>query len=564
MGFARKITLGIIGVLLLVSALIGFFSYQTAFRQVEEAVGIETVGCANITTGLVDPGVIEQLAQGDTSGLDALEERLNWTVAHKPLFKEVFILSLDGKILAADQNIKQRGYQAGDEFYFNPADRDMIIQMKHSVYTKIYTYDGTNLLTGYGPIYKDHDPTKEIVGLMAINFDASIIHERVWDILTLPFIIGGIVFLLAIMAVYLFIHRMIRPIEKLSRQVNLVAQGDLSVEPLSLSSKDEVGTLSRDFGNMTVSLRQLITEVNEMSMQVASSSQQLSASAEETGKASEQTVFITQELAAGAEKQLQNLEQSSAALQEMSAFISQIVDKADNVSEEARISAAAAKEGVSSIRLGMRQMNTIEGKIAALSSSIQQLGSHSKEIRNILDIITEIAAETNLLAINAAIEAARAGEQGSGFAVVASSVRKLAERSAASAQQIASLITFIIDQMDTTAETMEETSREVHLGAELVGNAGNSFEEIQQSTKNSAEAAGNVSETVRQLSANSKLLVEAMAQLVEVANSTVDGTQTMSAASQEQLAAMQEVDASAAFLSGLSEKLQSQIDRFKV
>lgn len=564
MGFARKITAGIIGVLLLVSALIGFFSYQTAYRQVEESVGIETVGCANITTGLVDPGIIERLAKGDTSDLGALEERLNWTVNHKSLFKEVFILSLDGKILAADQSLKQRGYKAGDDFYFSEDDRDMIMHSKHSVYTKIYTYDGVGLLTGYGPIYKDHDPTKEIIGLMAINFDASIIHERVWDIIALPFIIGGAVFLLAIVAVYLFIHRMIRPIEQLSKQVNLVAQGNLTVQPLSISSKDEVGTLSRDFGNMTVQLRQLITEVNETSMQVASSSQELSASAEETGKASEQTVYIIQELAEGAEKQLQNLEQSSAALQEMSAFISQIVTTADHVSEEARISAEAAKDGGTSIQLGVKQMNTIEEKIVSLSSNIGQLSSHSREIQNILDIITEIAAETNLLAINAAIEAARAGEHGSGFAVVASSVRKLAERSADSAKQIASLITFIIKQMEATADTMEEATLEVKLGTELVVNAGNSFLEIQQSTKNSAEAVENVSETVRQLSVNSKVLVEAMEQLVNVANGTVDGTQTMSAASEEQLAAMQEVDASATFLSDLSERLHTLIDRFKV
>ncbi|WP_410771737.1 methyl-accepting chemotaxis protein [Fontibacillus sp. BL9] len=564
MGFARKITAGIIGVLLLVSAIIGVFSYQTAYRQVEEAVGVETVGCANITTGLVDPEAIERLAQGDASDLGALEERLNWTVNHKSLFKEVFILSLDGKILAADQNIKKRGYKAGDEFYFAEKDRDMIMHMKHSVYTKVYTYDGVGLLTGYGPIYKDHDPTKEIVALMAINFDASIIQERVWDIIALPFIIGGIVFLLAIVAVYLFIHRMVGPIERLSRQVNLVAQGDLTVQPLTISSKDEVGTLARDFGNMTISLRQLITEVNETSMQVASSSQELSASAEQTGKASEQTVYITQELAGGAEKQLQSLEESSAALQEMSSFIGRIVATTDNVSEEAQISASAAKEGVTSIHLGVKQMNTIEDKIVTLSSGIQQLSSHSKEIQSIVDIITEIAAETNLLAINAAIEAARAGEQGSGFAVVASSVRKLAERSAESAKQIAALITFIINQMELTADTMESATHEVKLGAELVGNAGKSFEEIQKSTKNSAEAVENVGDTVRQLSANSKLIVEAMEKLVHVANTTVDGTQTMSAASQEQLAAMQEVDASATLLSDLADKLHQLIERFKV
>jgi len=564
MGFARKITAGIIALLLLVGALIGMTSYQTAYRQVEEAVGVETVGCANITTGLVDPGVIERLNQGDSTGLDALEQRLNWTVDHKPLFKEVFILSLDGKILAADQNIKKRGYQAGDSFYFDASSKDMLVKHKHSVYTKIYTYDGVGLLTGYGTIFKDHDPTKEIVGLMAINFDASIINERVWDILGLPFAIGGGVFLFAILLVYWFIHRMVRPLEQLSRQVNRVAQGDLSVAPVALTSKDEVGTLSRDIGNMTANLRELIAEVNQTSLQVASASQELSASSEETGKASEQTVVITQALADGAERQLRSLEQSSTELLNMSMSLTLVADNADGVSRETRLSASAAKVGAASIQQGVQQMNTIEENIDTLAARIERLSGQSKEIRNILDIITGIAAETNLLAINAAIEAARAGDQGSGFAVVASSVRKLAERSADSAQQIAELIAFIIKQMEDTASTMEVTSREVKLGAELVGYAGESFRDIQRSTASAAEAVDHVRDTVRQLSDKSGELVQAMEQLVAIADETVEGSQTMSAASEQQLAAMEEVDASATFLSNLSEKLHTLIDRFKL
>lgn len=564
MGFARKITSGIIAVLILVSVLIGFFSYKTAYRQVEESVGIETVGCANITTGLVDPAVIAGLAQGDNSGLAALEERLNWTVDHKSLFKEVFIMSLDGTILAADQNLKSRGYQAGDAFYFNEADREAIQSTKHSVYTKIYSFEGADLLSGYGPIYQDHDHTKEIVGLMVINFDASIIQERTWEIIALPFAIGGGVFLLAIIVTYIFIHRMVRPLEKLSLSVNRVAEGDLSLNETPLASKDEIGKLSRDFAHMTSNLRQLISEVNETSMQVAASSEQLSASAEETGQAGEQTVHIIQDLADGAETQLQSLEKSSSALQGMSNFIERIVSKVDSVSNEANVSALASKEGATSMQLGVTQMNKIDHKITTLASSIDKLSGHSKEIQSIVDVITGIAAETNLLALNAAIEAARAGEEGKGFAVVANSVRKLAERSASSSYQVSELINLIIQQMEATTETMSEATREVKLGTDLVDKAGSSFEVIYQSNQSSATAVEEVRQTVHQLSQNAQLLVQSMEQLVHFANATVDGTQTISAASQEQLAAMQEVDTSANFLSGLSEKLHTLIERFKL
>ncbi|MNO42589.1 Methyl-accepting chemotaxis protein McpB [compost metagenome] len=564
MGFARKITLVLIGLLVLASTLIGIFTYQTAYKQVVHSVGIETVGCANITTGLVDPNIIEQLTQGEQSGLKSLEERLNWTVDHKPLFKESFILSLDGVILAADSNLKERGYAAGDSFYLEQADVDMIKEMRHAVYTSVYTFDGTQLLSGYAPIFKDHDPDQEIVGLMVINFDGSIIHDRTSEIITLPFIIGGSIFILTAVIIYFFIHRMIRPIEQLSHQVNKVAQGDLTVEPLTLSSHDEVGKLTRDFANMTASLRQLITEVNDMSLQVASSSQQLSASVDQTGQASEQTANISQELAEGAEKQLNSLEQSSVALHQMSDFIQHVEENTNQVSQAAMHSTVSAQKGVELIQLSVKQMNKMEDKMVQLSANIETLGAHSMEIQSILEIITDISAETNLLAINAAIEAARAGEYGNGFAVVASSVRKLAERSAASAQQIASIISFIVTQMGSTANTMEEASHEVRHGTQLVTNAGQSFNEIELSAKTTEEAAKKVSSAIHQLSGNSRLLVQSIEQIIDIANGTVDGAQSISAASEEHLAVMQEVDASATLLSNLSEKLHTRIEQFKI
>lgn len=564
MGFAQKITSVLIGLLVIVGLLLGFFGYRMTYAQVEQSVGIETVGCANITTGLVDPKDIEALAQGDRSGLAALEERLNWTVAHKPLFKEAFLMSLDGQILAADENLQKRGLKAGDSFYFNPQDRDMIMTMKHSVYTKVYDYDGVKLLSGYGPIYRNHDPNQEIIGLMVINFDASIIGERTWDIIALPFAVGGAVFLAAVVFIYFFIHHMIRPLKTLSGQVDRVAQGDLTVEPLLLSSRDEVGKLTRGFGEMIVGLRRLITEVNDTSMQVASSSQELSASAEQTGRVGEQTVHITQKLAEGAETQLRNLELNSEALREMSGTIAQIASRAENVSQAALQSSEASRQGGESIRLGSEQMATMELKIVQLSSLIQGLGDDSKEVQSILDIIAEIAAETNLLALNASIEAARAGEHGSGFAVVAASVRKLAERSADSARQIAALIEHIVKQIEATGHTMDETVLEVKHGAELVRSAGRSLADIGNSAEFTAHAIADVSGNVQALSDSSQRLVHSLEDIVKFASETAENAQNMSAASEEQLAAMQEIDALANFLSSLSEKLHGLIDKFKV
>ncbi|OMD90964.1 methyl-accepting chemotaxis protein [Paenibacillus odorifer] len=564
MKLATKLTWMMFVVLLLVGSSIGFFGYRTAYKQVDEAAGIELVGCANITTGLIDPADISALLAGDQSKLEAVEDRIGWIVAHKAIFKEAFILSLDGKVLAADSSFQARGYKAGDTFYFSDEDKQMITEHKHSSYSKVYTYKGTSLKTGYGPIYQDHDPSKPIVALMAINFDGSIIQERTQDIIVQPFIIGASILVIAIVAAYLLIRRMISPLTKLSKGVNLVAQGDLTHNPILFNSKDEIGTLARDFNDMTQSLRLLITEVNETSMQVASSSEELSASAQETNRAGEYSVNVTIELADTANSQLQNMEGEYKSVQDLSRFITEIAGNADNAMNNAVSNANKARTGREAMDSTTQQMRVVSDSITDLALIIETLGGYSKEIENIVGTIASIAEETNLLSLNAAIEAARAGEEGRGFAVVAHSVRKLAERSAHSAAQIGQLVNIIVNQMDQAGETMKRSTEEMEHGREMIATAGQSFSEIEMSVSGMASQSQQISGTVRQLSLISDRLVTTLQNIVNVANQTASSAETLSASSEEQLAAMEEVESAAAFLSSLAEKLQILIERFKV
>lgn len=564
MKLATKLTWMMLVVLLLVGSSIGFFGYRAAYQQVDEAAGIELVGCANITTGLIDPADISALIAGDQSKLEAVEDRIGWIVAHKDIFKEAFILSLDGTILAADSSFKARGYQAGDPFYFADEDKEMITKYQHSAYSKVYTYEGTSLKTGYGPIYQDHDPNKPIIALMAINFDGPLIEERTREIIVKPFIIGASILVIAILAAYLLIRRMVSPLTKLSRGVNLVAQGDLTHDPILFNSKDEIGTLARNFNDMTQNLRMLITEVNETSMQVASSSEELSASAQETNRAGEYSVNVTMELADGANSQLLNLEGGYKSVRDLSHFITEIAGNADNAMNNAASNALKARTGRQTMDSTTEQMRIVSDSITDLAVVIEGLSSHSKEIENIVGTIASIAEETNLLSLNAAIEAARAGEEGRGFAVVAHSVRKLAERSANSAAQIGQLVSVIVNQMDKAGETMHRSIEEMEQGKEMILTAGHSFSEIESSVSGMATHSQQISETVRELSLISDGLVVTLQNIVNVANQTASGTETLSASSEEQLAAMEEVESAAAFLSSLAEKLQLLIERFKI
>ena len=117
----------------------------------------------------------------------------------------------------------------------------MINSMKHAISSKVYTFDQITLKTGYGPIYKDNDSSKEMLGLLAINVDASLINQRTVEILIKPFIVGAILFTLAALAVFSIIRRAVSPLFALSASVHRIAEGDLTLELLQFKSKDEIG-----------------------------------------------------------------------------------------------------------------------------------------------------------------------------------------------------------------------------------------------------------------------------------------------------------------------------------
>lgn len=379
MRLAQKITLSMFALLMMIGMTIGIFGYRMAYRQVEQSVGVELVGCANITTGLIDPADIEALLRGNAASKTKVEQQINSIVELKPIFKEAFILSLEGKILAADQQLQKRGYHAGDTFYFNQTDQAMIRSMKHSLYSNVYTYKQVRLKTGYGPIYKNNDPSQEIVGLMAINFDASIIQQRTLDMILKPYVAGGILLTAAAVAVYFIISRMTRPLTLLTQRVEQIAAGDLTQEPLMFTGRDEVGRLAVSFDQMTSNLRKVISEVHDTSLYVSSYSQELSASAKETGSAGEHHVLVMVELADGADKQLQILGQGAQLVSEMSQFISNISISAEHAMHSASENYEQARNGSLSMRQTAEQMKLANDNMLELGRlSITYETNHRK------------------------------------------------------------------------------------------------------------------------------------------------------------------------------------------
>ncbi|WP_366293729.1 methyl-accepting chemotaxis protein [Paenibacillus sp. AN1007] len=375
----------------------------------------------------------------------------------------------------------------------------------------------------------------------------------------------GTVSILVGLAIAIIIGRLIsKPVQSVAQAAGRIAEGDLTGEPIKVRSRDEIGEMAEAFNVMSVNLRTLIHQVGDGAERVAASSEELTASTEQTVIANEQVATTMGEIAEGMDAQVRMVSEGFQTMNELAAGFRRVVENTTVVSEQASEASAQTISGSESIRSAVGQMNSIQNTVASLAGVIEELGKHSSDIVKMVDTISEIAAQTNLLSLNAAIEAARAGEHGRGFQVVATEVRKLSEQSAQSAGEIVKLVTSIEAGMSNAANSMSAVSSEVQAGIQLVNQAGDTFDEIRNAVSSVAGQTQEVSASIEQMNAGVEQINASMKSIMEVTENAAAGTEEVSATTEEQLSAMQEIASAAHDLSSMAEVLQQSAARFKV
>lgn len=362
---------------------------------------------------------------------------------------------------------------------------------------------------------------------------------------------------------YLTARKIASQVKNMSRAAQQVAAGDLSLT-VKAESRDEIGNLAESLSTMVADLRNVVKKVQSNAEQVAAASEELTASADQSAQAANQVAGSIVEVASGAAGQLKAANATAEVVESMSAGIEEIAASANQVANHSAKANTMAKDGGVSVQKAVDQMAQVEKTVDSSAQIVARLGDRSKEIGQIVDTIANIAGQTNLLALNAAIEAARAGEQGRGFAVVADEVRKLAEQSSDAAKQIGTLIVEIQADTGQAVTAMNDGTREVKVGTEVVNAAGNSFKEIAAFITEISEQIREISAAIQQMAGGSQQIVSSVKDIEGLSKRTADESENVSAATEEQSASMQEIASSSKSLAIMAQELQDTVKKFKI
>ncbi|WP_254871223.1 methyl-accepting chemotaxis protein [Bacillus sp. Marseille-Q1617] len=354
-------------------------------------------------------------------------------------------------------------------------------------------------------------------------------------------------------------------VKKISRSILEIANagGDLT-KRINVKSKDELAGLASDTNQLIEGISVLVRQVSEMAENVSASSQQLLASAEETSRTITSIAETSSEIAAGTDQTTMKMSTSFERMNSLEEAARFLFDQAELVKQTANDMRDVAEKGGKSVHASSAKMMNIEETMANTTQTVEALGKRSSQITTIIGTITDIAEQTNLLALNAAIEAARAGEHGRGFAVVADEVRKLAEQSQHAAKGVTEIVHSIQEEVDEIIKQNSEGVKEVISGVEITNETNASLEDILSQTNKTTIVVNEMVDHIQSTLTLSQEVADAFAQVNEIAAATAANTESTAAASEQGSAAMQEVTASASELSQQAEKLKELISSFKI
>lgn len=356
----------------------------------------------------------------------------------------------------------------------------------------------------------------------------------------------------------------LKPIQNTNTVVAELSKGEGDLTVRMSESKNEMGALRKNINQFIVKIRDIVVRVKDSAEHVAASSNELNKAVSEANKNIES---ISQEV----QNITGEIEQNSSIVEQVSASVQELAASASDVGEDADILLAGAGEVTDAVEVGSQGLdavsvavNQVKANSKEVTDEISKLESYSNEIESIVGLISGISEQTNLLALNASIEAARAGEHGRGFAVVAEEVRKLAEESGKSTEQISNLVGMIRHMVSKTKDSIQNEAVQIDKSVEMTKDANEAFKGIIEKVRNMEDRIDHITELTKHQTTMSGQIATAMDEVAHTTTRNASSSREISENVESQVAIFEEIGASLEELHRIAENLEEETNRFIV
>ena len=376
-------------------------------------------------------------------------------------------------------------------------------------------------------------------------------------------LMAGAIMLVVILITYFVAKSISKPITGLMVLMEKASKGDLSVKS-SYQSNNELGKLSESFNRMMTGMSSFIREIQQTAAQVSGTSDMLASTTEDTAKSIEEVAKTISEVANGANDQASEAEKGAAAVQRLSVELDSMAAHILGSSKSSNQVQQANQKGLEAIHV--LEEKTKENNRVALKvvDVVESLSQKANTIGEIAQTITSISEQTNLLALNAAIEAARAGDAGRGFAVVAEEVRKLAENSAQSSNNVKNIIATIQQDIEKAQQTMKDAEVVVSAQNNAVNHTRETFSVIDQGVEGIIDKIEEISQSLNQVMESRNRVMAVIEQVSAVSEETAAAAQEVSAATEQQNAATEQVSSLAEEMNEMAKRMEAAIKTFRI
>lgn len=567
----KNVLLTVLVILTLVGSMgaLSFNMFQSSMMSIFERQSFET---GDAVLNQLDLEIVKDVAKNPTAQRvkkEKLTEQLDKAIKDMKSVGQTYVTGakLNDKaelqIVALDTKLANTVSVKPGEYYEQPTywmkTYDKVIQTKQAQMTEVYEDELGFWVTILEPVT---DENKNIIAIVAADLEASII-----PLTKKNFMIQGLLFIIISLTIaitiQIFISRnSLSPLKDLQEGLRKVGEGDLSIKLNERS--DDIGITNTYFNNTIKKFNSIIDKVRQTAEQVSTFSQELSVSTKENSIAFKEIASAITGLNLGAHSHEYVVQKCLGIVQEMESKMKEIKGDAKQVGNALEDMDQHSVEGKDLIKKIVNQMKRIKYTVQDVSSSIYALEVRSKEIHEILTVITTISNQTNSLALNASTESSCAGEMGEEFSGVADEVRILAERTEASARDIAKLIGETQAEAERAVRSIQKSSKEVESGITLVQSSGAFFEKISESAQSVTNQIKANSSNSRDVLENSQSIVQAVNELSHIANTYECSSSNVEISMKEQEMYVQDIAELANSLNWISQELQELIGGFKI